>query len=218
MFEKLIDADKMSAFHKPNATSDARTPPPDWVLAVGGVLLTIMVVTVLWFTRQPLVTSPVANSTTASRPTLNVSPTPPAATAVSRLKQLLEDVPNTLVVYPDNQRPDEFPPDTYTGSVSVIAVDTRATSCDAAKRVTYELLKNLYTDSSLRGSLEKVLITNPDYLRVSLGRIDGEGLTRKNIWSGVTNFYALLFDRFEGKPESVLDKDATWAESINGCR
>ncbi len=187
------------------------------------VLAAIIGIVGYWMNATNVLTEDAGTATTdGSSVSSQVTPVPTVSMAppskVGHLKAILQDVPSSLYVYPDGRDEGTIPPDDYDGPFSVIVSDTRPTDCDAAKRLSYSMFEAIYTDPVLKGSIERVLITAPNYLRSSLGKTDGAGLTASNAWTGPTNFFQTLFSNFEGEQSGVADADATWVVSINGCR
>lgn len=188
---------------------------------IAGILI-IAIASVTGNKANESAVTPVKNEQTAQNTTnedkIETENKPVEKTKTQRLKEILVDIPDAFYAFPNDDSFEKTPNDNYEGPFSVIVADSRANDCAAAKRTSYDLYKTIFTDPILKGSIERVKITNFGYLSSSLGKTDGEIITDNDTWSGETNFYKALFDSSEGEKQNVVDAEATWVVSIDGCR
>lgn len=106
-----------------------------------------------------------------------------------------------------------------TGAFEVIANAPlrHYSDCRVAKMEAYEVLKALYSDGAVKGSLTRVLVTAPPYVRVSLGGEDGRNLTNGGSWSGPTNFFKVTAQYRNYEYEKGPFSKRTWVE-MKGCQ
>lgn len=92
-------------------------------------------------------------------------------------------------------------------------------SCDTAKRVSYSLIEALYKDQMVRGAIQRVLVSIPNYLRTSLGAKDGLLMAEKGSFSGPTNYWKVMSDpSFSSEKEDGNMEDRTWGKLLTKCQ
>lgn len=95
--------------------------------------------------------------------------------------------------------------------------DPVASSCDEAKRVSYYILEKLYTDSEIRPTLSRVLITIPYFLRISWGASDGVPMAKNGSFAGPTNFWSVIESVGLGESEYGEMENRSWAVYLKNC-
>lgn len=91
--------------------------------------------------------------------------------------------------------------------------------CDEAKRVAYYTIESLYMDTDIRNKISRILISFPNYLRVSLGSKDGIPMANDNIFIGPTNFWQVM-----EKSNLMTEKETgdwntrTWGKYLKNCQ
>jgi hypothetical protein len=93
-----------------------------------------------------------------------------------------------------------------------------ASDCEGAKKTAYYMLEELYKDNDIRPSLSRVLITIPNFLRVSLGSTDGTQMADKGVFSGPTNFWTVMESMGLGEDETGDKSDRTWGNYLAKCK
>jgi len=90
-------------------------------------------------------------------------------------------------------------------------------NCDSAKRQSYYLFEELYKEPTVQTSLNRVLITIPHSVRVSLGASDGVPMAQKGSFTGPTNFWKVM-ENFNYEDENGELKNRTWGVLLDRCK
>ena len=90
-------------------------------------------------------------------------------------------------------------------------------NCLVAKTVSHEIVKTLYTDSFVRSDIDRVMITIPNYLRMSLGASDGSPMGEKSMFNGPSLFWKTLIDSTGNENETGDIRDRTWGVLLDKC-
>ncbi len=91
--------------------------------------------------------------------------------------------------------------------------------CNEAKRAAYYTIEALYMDTDIRNKISRVLVSFPNYLRVSLGSKDGIPMANDNIFIGPTNFWQVM-----EKSNLMTEKETgdwnsrTWGKYLKNCQ
>lgn len=96
-----------------------------------------------------------------------------------------------------------------------IIVQANVGDCFDAKAKMYDVMKEVYTDPSLKPSLGRVVFNAPPFLRAAVDAKDGYALSTDS-WngSGPTNFYGVLQRVHDGDGGDVWQ---TWVQTLSGC-
>lgn len=92
--------------------------------------------------------------------------------------------------------------------------------CSVAKRLAYDMVVTFYNDTEIRPTLSRILITIPNYLRMSLGASDGIPMAEKGLLGGIngpTNFWNTMEQLGPGENENGDLKDRTWGNYLTRC-
>lgn len=100
------------------------------------------------------------------------------------------------------------------GSFNKLAVS----DCDGARKLSYYILEDFYKDSGIRHTLSRIMITIPNYLRVSLGASDGVPMAEDDSFSGPTNFWSVMEKMGLGENETGEMKNRTWGTYLTKCK
>ena len=86
--------------------------------------------------------------------------------------------------------------------------------CDSAKRISFDVMKNLYSDNLTKDKISRVLFTSWGNLRVSLGSEDGTKMDWSPAMAGPTNFWKVMmkFKSYEDENGSLSQR--TWGKFI----
>lgn len=91
--------------------------------------------------------------------------------------------------------------------------------CNEVKRAAYYTIEALYMDTDIRNKISRVLVSFPNYLRVSLGSKDGIPMANDNIFIGPTNFWQVM-----EKSNLMTEKETgdwnsrTWGKYLKNCQ
>lgn len=143
-----------------------------------------------------------------------------ASTPLERIKTIVADVTNGTVT-PDLFSGDEFATESNAPYQVVVNYPFQhsITSCDAAKRVSYDLIEALYKDQIARGAVQRVLVSIPNYLRTSLGATDGVPMVEKGSFTGPTNYWKVMSGvDFSTEKEEGNMVDRTWGVIFADCK
>lgn len=172
-------------------------------------------------TKQATVSTTATPATTKNpSPTTTVKPSDkPASSALEKIEKLaIEEYPNfEVTVWNKNSDFASEGQTPYEVILNGLFNKVIASDCDGAKKLSYYMLESLYKDNDIRPTLSRVMITIPNYLRVSLGASDGVPMAQDGSFSGPTNFWTVMKKMGLGENERGELKNRTWGNYLTNC-
>ncbi len=135
------------------------------------------------------------------------------------LEQINQIVLDKSGVSPEVYSGDEFANETnapYEVFVN-LPFDHSVSSCSMAKSLSVEVMKSLYTNDLIRPNISRVIVTVPNYLRVSLGASDGVPMVDNNAFNGPTVYWNTLEQLGLGENETGSLENRTWGVYLAKC-
>ena len=156
-------------------------------------------------------------------PTVAVTstPTPIEETITNKINKLaLKNYPSfEVTIFDENSNIDSKAKEPFEIVLNAPINGTIFNNCDEAKKIAYYTLEALYMNTDIRNKIDRVLISFPRYLRVSLGASDGVPMADKNNFSGPINFWKVIeVGGFTTENETGPWKNRTWATYLQNCQ
>ncbi len=137
----------------------------------------------------------------------------------SSFERINEIVLSKAGVEPEVYSGDEFADETnppYEVFVN-LPFDHSVSNCFMAKTLSVEVLKSLYMDNVVRPDIDRVIVSIPYYLRVSLGASDGVPMAENNVFNGPTVYWNTLEQFGLGENETGSLENRTWGVYLAKC-
>ena len=99
--------------------------------------------------------------------------------------------------------------------VIVNAGNGAISNCDSAKVVSFQVMKAVYSDNSIKDKVSRVIFTSWGNLRVSLGSEDGAKMDWSPAMAGPTNFWKVMMQVAPYENESGSLSQRTWGKFIS---
>lgn len=139
-------------------------------------------------------------------------PVDPVAKIESNLKQVSDKFEITIWDSKSNFAKSTTPPP-Y--EVIVNAGNGAIANCDSAKVVSFQIMKAVYSDSSIKDKISRVLFTSWGNLRLSLGSEDGAKMDWSPAMAGPTNFWKVMMQVAPYENETGSLNQRTWGKFIS---
>ncbi len=138
--------------------------------------------------------------------------TDPIAKIESNIKQISDKFEITIWDSKSNFAKSTTPPP-Y--EVIVNAGNGALPNCDSAKIVSFQIMKAVYSDSSIKDKVSRVLFTSWGNLRVSLGSEDGAKMDWSPAMAGPTGFWKVMMQVAPNEDETGSLSQRTWGKFIS---
>jgi len=131
---------------------------------------------------------------------------------------------NTIVLDTANVTPEVYSEDNFANEMNApynivvnLPYDHSISSCSMAKNLSVEVVKSLFEETEVRSDIDRVIVTVPYYLRMSLGSDDGIPMAENDALGGPTLYWETL--EKIGLAEREVDKlrTRTWGVYLDGC-
>ncbi len=139
-------------------------------------------------------------------------PVDPVAKIESNIKQVSDKFEITIWDSKSNFAKSTTPPP-Y--EVIVNAGNGAIPNCDSAKIISFQIMKAVYSDNSIKDKVSRVLFTSWGNLRVSLGSEDGAKMDWSPAMAGPTGFWKVMMQVAPNEDETGSLSRRTWGKFIS---
>jgi hypothetical protein len=131
---------------------------------------------------------------------------------------------NTIVLDIANVTPTVYSEDNFANEMNApynivvnLPYDHSISSCAMAKNLSVEVVKSLFGDIEVRNKIDRVIVTVPYYLRMSLGSDDGIPMAENDAFGGPSLYWETLEKIGLGEREVDNFRMRTWGVYLDGC-